>query len=125
MVGASSLHTGAGGHRGGSGATASHSALQAFFSFLHCFFSFLVSAKSLHVTNTASQSFSHTSFWNKISSSDEHGGQPSLVFSQGGGGGGGGGGQTWYTLQHHLGSVFIPALQHHSDFSTDHTSFGR
>ena len=94
MVGASSLHTGAGGHRGGSGATALHSALQAFFAFLHFFF--FISPESLHVSNSVPHFFSHSSFWTAISSVDEHGSDNSdgggeAATGRGGGGEGEGG----------------------------------
>ena len=89
LLGASSSHK----HRGGSGAAVSHFLRQAFFSFLHCFF---FSPESLHVSYTASQSFSHTSFWMEISSVDEHGsdngdGGGEAATGRGGGGEGEGG----------------------------------
>jgi len=85
MVGALSLHTGAGAspHRVAALASASQSFLQAFFAFLHTLAFFV----TLHVLDSVAHSSLHVSFFDATSDCDEHGGGDGATANGGGGAG--------------------------------------
>ena len=85
MVGAWSLHTGAGAspHRVAALASASQSFLQAFFAFLHTLAFFV----TLHVLDSVAHSSLHVSFFDATSDCDEHGGGDGATANGGGGAG--------------------------------------